>query len=259
MRRVPYLMCLAFLSQQVLAQPQPQQLTPTQQKIQQVLASDIRTAEEKARDRERNPVATLGFCGISEEMKVLELAPGGGWYTKILGPLLRDQGELHIVEPDYYATRTAPVLSLAGMDKIKKFDWGKPEGAADQGSRGFQPPGKWDEKNFDLVLTFRNYHNFSIPGRALLNKNVHEALKPGGLYCIVDHTRRHMEPDNPENGRRVDPVQLIKEVQQAGFALVDYSRANYRPDDELRFEVGRPTVTGNTDRFTILFKKVENR
>lgn len=259
MRHLTLVIGLTLLSQQALAQPQPQQLTPTQQKIQQLLASDIRTTEDKARDRERNPVATLGFCGIRDDMKVLELAPGGGWYTKILGPLLRDKGELHIVDPEYYATRTAPVLSLAGMDKIKKFDWGKMEGAADQGSRGFIAPGKWDEKNFDLVLTFRNYHNFSIPARAGLNKTVHDALKPGGLYCIVDHTRRHMEPDNPENGRRVDPVQLIKEVEQAGFDFVDYSRVHYKPDDELRFEVGRPTVTGNTDRFTMLFKKAENR
>ena len=259
MRRLPLLICLAVLSQQALAQNQPAQLTPTQQKIQQLLTSAIRTPEEKARDRERNPVATLGFFGIREDMKVLELMPGGGWYTKILGPLLRDKGELYIVDPDYYVTRTEPILSLPGMDKIKKLEWGKWDGQLDPNVRSFPPPGKWAVKDLDMVLTFRNYHNFSVPARAVLNKNVFDALKPGGLYAIKDHTRRHMEPDSPENGRRVDPVQLIKEVQQAGFVFVDYSRLHYKPDDELRYEVGRASVTGNTDRFTMIFKKPETR
>lgn len=257
MRRLPLFMCLAIISQQAFAQFQPPQLTPAQQKVQQLLSGDIRTAEDRARDRERNPVATLGFCGIREDMKVLEMMPGGGWYTKILGPLLRDRGELFVVDPEYYIARTAPVLALPGMDKIRKLDWGTWEGGTDPNARPFQPPGKWNEKDFDLVLTFRNYHNFSVSARAVLNDNVHDMLKPGGLYCIVDHTRRHMEPDNPENGRRVDPVQVIKEVEQAGFIFVDYSRLHYRPDDELRFEVGRPTMTGNTDRFTMIFRKAE--
>ena len=257
MRQLPLLICLAFMSQQALAQFQPPQLTPVQQKIQQLLTSDIRTPEEKARDRERNPVATLGFFGIQENMKVMEMMPGGGWYTKILGSLLRDKGELYIVDPDYYVSRTEPVLKLPGMDKIKKLDWGKWEGQLDPNVRSFSPPGKWDVKNLDMVLTFRNYHNFSIPARAVLNKNVYDALKPGGLYCIVDHTRRHMEPDGPENIRRVDPVQLIKEIQSSGFVFVDYSRVHFKPDDELRYEVGRATVTGNTDRFTMIFKKPE--
>ena len=65
-----------------------------------------------------------------------------------------------------------------------------------------------------------------------VNKSSFDALKPGGLYGIVDHTRRHMEPDNSENGRRVDPVLVIKEVQEAGFRFVDYSTALRRPDDE---------------------------
>ena len=86
---------------------------------------------------------------------------------------------------------------------------------------------------------------------------MYDALKPGGIYAAVDHNRRHMEPDNPENRRRIDPVLVIKEIQSAGFELVDFSELHYRPDDELRFEVGRRSVTGNTDRWTLKFRKVE--
>jgi predicted methyltransferase len=106
-----------------------------------------------------------------------------------------------------------------------------------------------------MVLTFRNYHNFNEKSRRLMNKEVFEALKPGGIYAVVDHTRRHMEELNSENGRRVDPILAIKEIQQAGFELVDYSDLHFRADDELRYEVGRKTVSGNTDRFTLKFIK----
>ena len=63
------------------------------------------------------------------------------------------------------------------------------------------------------------------------------------------------DPDTAENWRRMDPVLAILEIQAAGFELVDYSNLHYRPDDELRYEVGRKTVRGNTDRFTLLFRK----
>ena len=64
-----------------------------------------------------------------------------------------------------------------------------------------------------------------------------------------------MQEDNNENGRRMDPVLAIKEIEAAGFDFVDYSTLHYRLDDELRYEVGRRSVSGNTDRFTLLFQK----
>jgi predicted methyltransferase len=64
-----------------------------------------------------------------------------------------------------------------------------------------------------------------------------------------------MEPENPENRRRNNPVLVIKEMLDIGMELVGYSDLHYRPDDELRYEVGRRSVTGNTDRFTLLFRK----
>ena len=64
-----------------------------------------------------------------------------------------------------------------------------------------------------------------------------------------------MEPMTMENRRRTDPVQIIKEALDAGFELVGYSDLHYTPDDELRYEVGRRSVTGNTDRYVLLFRK----
>ena len=88
-----------------------------------------------------------------------------------------------------------------------------------------------------------------------MNDAVFESLKSGGLYGVVDHTRRHMQKDHDEVWRRMDPVQIIKEIESSGFEFVDYAPLHYRADDELLYEVGRKSVTGNTDRFTLLFKK----
>ena len=74
-----------------------------------------------------------------------------------------------------------------------------------------------DVSNIDLALTFRNLHNMTPRGRADINAAVFAALKPGGLYGVVDHTRRHMQVDNVENWRRMDPVLMIKEIEAAGF------------------------------------------
>lgn len=125
-----------------------------------------------------------------------------------------------------------------------------------EGQRRFQIDGlRIPLQDLDMVLTFRNVHNFNEEGRKQLNDEVFRVLKKGGLYGVKDHTRRHMQADDNENWRRMDPVQIIKEIEAAGFEFVDYSTLHYTPDDELRYEVGRRSVTNNSDRFTLLFRK----
>ncbi len=222
-------------------------------KLKTAMAAEIRTDAEKERDRNRRPVQTLEFFGLRDNMKIVELIPGGGWYTKLLAPVVKDNGE-------YYAA--------FGTGRIAKSLDGKP-GFEDvqivaEDSKMYRKEGartyslettSLGVTDADMVLTFRNYHNFDAEGRAAMNNASFDALKSGGVYAVVDHTRRHMEGDTPENRRRMDPVQAIHEIEAAGFEFVDYSDLHYRADDELRFEVGRKTVTGNTDRWTLKFVK----
>jgi predicted methyltransferase len=216
------------------------------------MQGEIRTAEEKARDVNRLPVETLSFFRLREDMRVIEILPSGGWYTKILAPVLREKGRLYVTHPaGRYADAFQATASLPGMEKVEQIGWG----AAPTGSGAFGPSGKWDVAPVDLVLTFRNYHNFSEADRAAVNKSTFDALKPGGLYGIVDHTRRHNEPTSRANGRRVDPVLVIKEVQDAGFVLEDFSNVHFRPDDALTLEVGNQAVNDRTDRVVLLFRK----
>lgn len=224
-------------------------------KLEIAMASDVRGTEDTDRDKNRMPVETLEFFGLRDDMKVVELIPGAGWYTKLLAPVLREKGEFYVA---YGTSRVEQnLIPLEGFDHIKvaakDSSMGRPAGAR---LYALQTSGM-GVSGADMVLTFRNYHNFDAEGRAAMNKSVFDALKPGGVYAVVDHSRRHMEPDNPENRRRVDPVMVIKEAQAAGFVFEDYTDLHYRADDELRYEVGRATVTGNTDRFSFKFRKPE--
>jgi predicted methyltransferase len=251
-------MRLALFTMLVFAAPHAfaqfgQPPSPIQQAVQRALEGDIRTPEERARDRERQPAQVLEFFRLRPDMRVIEILPFAGWYTKILGPLLKEDGKLYVTHPSptFYSEAFTPVRGLAGLEEVEEIAWG----AQFTGGTPFFASGPWDVEPVDLVVTFRNYHNFSREARMAVNKSSFDALRPGGLYGVVDHTRRHMEPDSPENGRRVDPVLVIKEVQEAGFQFVDYSPALRRPDDELRYEVGRQSVTGNSDRFALLFMR----
>jgi predicted methyltransferase len=253
-RALPTALALLTLATAAEAQFAPPPLSPLGQKIEAAMKSDIRTAEEKDRDEERKPRQTLEFLGLKDDMRVVELVPGAGWYTKILAQVLADKGELYVA----VGTRSVEPLvkQVPALSKVKIAGTGAKMAPVGGRMGVFDlEPFSLGVSDVDLVLTFRNLHNFSPAARANLNKAVFEALKPGGLYGVKDHTRRHNEPENSENWRRMDPVLAIKEIQAAGFELVDFSSLHYHPDDELRYEVGRKTVTGNTDRFTLLFRK----
>jgi predicted methyltransferase len=227
--------------------------TPFEQRVRAALQGEIRTPEERARDVNRLPVEILSFFRMREDMRVIEILPAGGWFTKILGPVLRDKGKLYVTHPEgRYAEQFRVIAKTPGLDKVEEIPWGATGG----GSGGpFGPSGRWAVQPVDMAVTFRNYHNFSPADRATVNKSVFDALKSGGYYGIVDHTRRHNEPGSRENGRRVDPVLVIKEVQAAGFVLEDFSNLYFRPDDALTLEVGNPAVTDRTDRIALLFRK----
>lgn len=243
---IPLLMSSTLFSVSVLA-------NDFSQNIQQAMQSEQRSDAEKLRDRNRKPVKTLEFFGIKGNMKVLELIPGSGWYTKLLAPALRENGQFYVSlgtsRVEKSLLKQPPFNQTKILSAATSMNYSSEKEAYQLSDINFEV------NDLDAVLTFRNYHNFSQGSRMAMNKAAYKALKSGGIYGVVDHTRRHMQQDNDENGRRVDPVLAIKEIQAAGFELVNYSSLHYRADDELRYEVGRKSVTGNTDRFTLLFKK----
>lgn len=222
-------------------------------KVEAALTAEARPQADRDRDRNRRPLETLNFFGLRDDMRVLELIPGGGWYTRVLAPVLAENGKLYVA----IGTRRIKdgLLNEPGFGQVELLDT-KDNLRRPEGSRFYQLDDfELDVSGLDMVLTFRNLHNFDPDSRARLNEQVFKALKSGGLYGVVDHTMRHMEPANHENRRRIDPVLVIREMLDLGFEFVDYTDLHYRADDELQYEVGRRSVSGNTDRFTLLFRK----
>jgi predicted methyltransferase len=222
-------------------------------KVEAALAAESRPQADRDRDRNRRPLDTLKFFGLKDDMRVLELIPGGGWYTRILAPVLAENGKLYVaigsgrVEENLMGTP-----GFEGIEVLAKTaNMHRPEGERFYTMDTFE----FDVSDLDMVLTFRNVHNFNVDARKMMNEQAFKSLKSGGVYGVVDHTRRHMEAHNNENGRRIDPVLVIQELLDVGFEFVDYSNLHFRADDELRYEVGRRSVSGNTDRFTFLFRK----
>ena len=222
-------------------------------KVEAALADEARPMEDRARDKNRKPLETLNFFGMKDDMRVLELFPGGGWYTRVLGPVLAENGKL------YVALRTDTVsdnvLGQPGFEAVEALETTanahRPEGSPKYQVSEFD----FGVTDLDMVVTFRNLHSYGPVSREIINRQVYAALKSGGLYGVIDHTARHMEPANSENRRRMDPVLVVKEMLDIGFEFIGYSDLHYRADDELKYEVGRRSVSGNTDRFTMLFRK----
>jgi len=225
-------------------------------KLELALASPLRTDAERARDANRLPAETLAFMRFRDDLRVLELFPGTGWYTKLLGPMLAERGKLYLALGTNRVTElvanTPELAAVEILDANPSMPPTDVRGVFDLAEFSF-----WVD-DLDLVVTFRNAHNLTPAGRANLDAAVWDALRPGGLYGVVDHTRRHMEPSGDHNHRRADPVRIIHEMIAAGFEFVDWSDLHYRPVDDLTLEVGDEQVSGRTDRFTLLFRKPED-
>ena len=238
------LLCFAFAAQAA---------NEIDAKVEAALAAEARPEADRVRDDNRMPLETLNFFGLEDNMRVIELMPGRGWYTRVLGPVLAENGQLYVA---IGTGRVADgVLTEPGFGEVEVLETDDNFRRSEQRGRYLVDDFEFGVEDVDMVLTFRNIHNFDKEARDRINQAAFDALKSGGIYGVVDHTRRHMEPSDPENRRRIDPVLVIKEMLDIGFELVDYSDLHYRADDELEYEVGRRSVSGNTDRFTLKFRK----
>ena len=141
------------------------------------ISAVTRTPANVERDGARHPYETLSFFGITPKMTVIEISPGGGWYTEILAPYLRNDGKLIAGAGARFKTKLDSIpavydkVVLANMDASGKLDY-SPKNSA------------------DMVLTFRNVHNWVSSGDATTKnvfQNAYDALKPGGVFGIVEH------------------------------------------------------------------------
>ncbi|WP_298577739.1 methyltransferase [uncultured Luteimonas sp.] len=203
--------------------------------LQAALAGDWRSEANRARDAYRHPAQTLGFFGLAPGQTVVEITPGGGWYAEILAPYLRGSGQYvaAIVDP-------AAVPEGRGRDYQQRSKDGLEQRFAEAPARfdaakivGYDPtaPKFGDAGSADLVLTFRNVHNWRGSGQAEgMFKGFFDVLKPGGVLGVVEHRAKADVPADDRSGY-VGEAQVIAMAEAAGFVLDGKSEVNANPRD----------------------------
>jgi len=247
--------------------------------IDAALAGSHRSGANKARDRYRHPKETLAFFGLRPEMTVVEIWPGGGWYTEVLAPVLHERGKLYVAQ---YGSKPPFPYQQREMDTLAAKLRANPDlyRAVTPTALNFftneltiAPPG-----SVDLVLTFRNVHNwfeegYGPPNAAQLAfKAMFTALKPGGMLGVVDH--RWPDPATEDPGAKngyISEKRVIELAEGAGFELAGRSDINRNLLDTHDYPEGVWTLPpdlalgerdrdkylaiGESDRFTLKFVK----
>ena len=247
-------------------------VAPLRELLPPILAGDHRSQANKDRDQWRHPVETLEFFGITPGMTVVEIWPGGGWYSEVLGPLLNANG--HYIAAGTDPNNTSP-NGLAGIQRFKDKLAARPDLYSATQVTGFGPKALdfVPAGSVDAVLTFRNVHNWMGGGWAEnAFKAMFTALKPGGTLGVVEHRAnkdKPQDPKAPDGYVREDYV--IKLATDAGFKLVASSEINTNPRDTKDHPEGvwtlPPTLAlkdqqqdkylaiGESDRMTLRFVK----
>jgi len=242
--------------------------------IEQAMNGSHRSAANIARNQYRHPKETLQFFGLKADMTVVEITPGGGWYSEILAPVLRDNGMFTAASfritpnsPGYfkrmdanYRAKLAASPDVYGNVKLVYFDSASPE---------FAPAG-----SADMVLTFRNVHNWAKAGTAeAMFRGFYAALKPGGVLGVVDHRAKpgtRFERQIQSGYMTEDYV--IGVARDAGFMLSARSQINANPKDSADHpggvwnllptlanvpakDMARIRAIGESDRMTLRFVK----
>ena len=243
-------------------------------RLKDVIADPDRPADQAERDEHRNPYETLNFFGIEPDMTVVELSPGGGWYTEILAPYLKDDGHLVAAHwnldgevPDFYRRIRGEyedrIADTERFGEIELISFDPPELAS------LGEPG-----SADLVLTFRNVHSWKRAGTFRdVARAAHEVLKPGGVFGVVSHRLPEDREADPEvRSGYVKQNWVVGVLESEGFRLVEASEINANPADtadhpngvwnlppSLRVEEDDDEehyrAIGESDRFTLKFVK----
>ncbi|HRI07762.1 MAG TPA: methyltransferase [Nannocystaceae bacterium] len=251
----------------------------TRAAIEAALAGAHRSDKNRARDGARHPLETLAFFGLRRDMTVVELWPGGGgWYTEILAPVLREGGKLiatnfdasKVTDPNDYRAR----VSKSFADKIA----GDPALYDRVTVVTVDPPNPFvlaPAGSVDMVLTFRNSHGWIEDGMApMVYKAAFDALRPGGVLGVVQHRAKADDARDPKALAETGYVRedyLVQTIEAVGFKLDAKSEVNANPKDTKDYEKGvwtlPPALTlgevdkakyeeiGESDRMTLRFVK----
>ena len=246
----------------------------TEAKLKTLLAGPQRSDANKARDAYRHPLETLKFFGLTQDMAVMEIWPGGGWWTEFLAPLVSDKGRYVAAHFDTAATQAyyqRAVTNFKAMLAKDAATYGKVELTALSPATGKTEPVK--PGSMDMVMTFRNLHNWMGDGSTkTMIDTMYASLKPGGYLGVEEHRASNAAEQDPKaSSGYVREDYAIKLFEASGFKLVAKSEANANAKDTKDYPKGVWTLPpsfregdtdrakyaaiGESDRMTLLFQK----
>lgn len=251
----------------VAAKPMPTALADA-------IASPTRTEAFKARDVYRHPQETLAFFDVQPDMTVVEIWPGGGWYTEILAPYLKEKGQY--IAAGFAINDTAPAYQARGATKFLEKLAADPAQYGNVGVTTLGPPDAWTiapANSADRVLTFRNVHNWIDGGYApQVFAAMFAALKPGGVLGVVEHRAAPgTDLAKMKESGYVTEDEVKRLATEAGFVFESSSEINANPKDTKDYPKGVWTLPprlaegekdkekylaiGESDRMTFRFVK----
>lgn len=218
--------------------------------ISAAIADSGRPAEDTARDATRKPEAILNFAKVHEGDTVLEVIPGGGYFTRLLSKAVGPSGTVYAASPPIQnmGAKAEAIAADPHYANVKAV----PLDASTLGP---------DSPKVDLIFTAQNYHDMHLT-RAhqdvpLFDKYLFGKLKSGGRLIVIDHIAADGAPvtETADKLHRIDPTAVLREVEGAGFVFDGQSDVLRNPNDTHMTIVFDPAIRGKTDQFVFRFRK----
>ena len=215
-----------------------------------ILADTSRPAADRDRDAGRMPAEVLAFFNIGPGDKVADLLCGGGYYTRILVPVVGEEGEVYAGNNPFFQRfgeeALTALIAEPGFERVHRIDGPVDEVALPT------------DGSLDAVIIVLAYHDLWLTDedRGELNRRVFAALKPGGVYGIIDHHAADgAGTDVIQSLHRIEEPVITAEISAAGFSLA--ARADFlgNPNDDRSLRIFDPSIRGSTDRFVLRFEK----
>jgi len=229
--------------------------SPVSKEIAAAVADPARPQADRDRDADRKPAESVAFAGVKPGQTVVDLIPGSGYFTRIFSAVVGPSGHVYAVpppkRPDAPADRPDPAAAVQAIAADPHY-----------GNVTVQQEKLTDlslPAPADVIWTSQNYHDIhNAPNVDVVafDKKVFDALKPGGVFVVLDHTAEKGSGFRDTNTlHRIDPEAVKKEVESAGFKFVAQSEVLRNPNDPHTAKVFDPTIRGKTDQFILKFRK----
>lgn len=219
------------------------------------VADPARPEADREADANRKPAESVAFAGLKPGDKVADLLPGGGYFTRIFSAVVGPKGHVFAVAPP-----RRPNAKEGSPDPAARVQAIAADPHYGNVTVAVQSPLSWSlPEPVDLIWTSRNYHDLhNIPDAdlAAINKSILNALKPGGVFIVLDHAAEKGSGFRDTSTlHRVDPEAVKKEVEAAGFKFEGESDVLHNPSDPHTDKVFEDSVKGKTDQFILKFRK----